>query len=210
MTRTFGRISTAAAGMALLAGALLANAPAAAAGTPTPPSTPTATNDVVKIGKLTPEQTRTMDAAGAERTAFSPQTDGRRLCFQAHSRTGGWSAAKCSDSEGYTGTEGQNDPIDVVRFWVGTTGALNFNVQVHWANDGNSSEYYVAPGNSIELSNIHGNPLQAIHLRSTNETMKAAAHVQNVGWKGTNQWSYDQWIGSIGENRWMEAFWIDI
>ncbi|WP_405648074.1 hypothetical protein [Streptomyces uncialis] len=40
--------------------------------------------------------------------------------------------------------------------------------------------------------------------------MKAAAHVQDVGWKGTDQWAYDQWIGSIGENRWMEAFWIAI
>ncbi|MGC5344071.1 hypothetical protein ACPXCE_27185 [Streptomyces sp. DT24] len=180
-------------------------APAAQAGDTSAP----ATNDVVRVGKLTPEMARKVDAAGAKRTGSL--TQGRALCFQAHVRNGGWSALLCTDgAAGYTGTVGQNKPIDEVYFYVGTVGALNFNVQVHWAEDGTSGEYNVPPGTSIQLSNVHGQPLQAIRLRSTNETLKAAAHVQNVGWKGTDQWSYDQWIGSIGENRWMEAFWVAI
>ncbi|WP_329563458.1 hypothetical protein OG711_37905 [Streptomyces uncialis] len=71
-------------------------------------------------------------------------------------------------------------------------------------------ERHIAPGGSFEFSHNGGQPIQALRFRSTNESMKAAAHVQGVGWKGTDQLSYDQWIGSIGENRWMEAFWIAI
>lgn len=185
--------------------ALFGMAPAAQAADSSTP----APSDVVKIGKLTPEQARKVDAAGAKQTGSL--TQGRALCYQAHIKNGPWSSMVCTDgAEGYSGTVGENRPIDAVYFYVGTVGSLNFNVQVHWAEDGNSGEYHVPPGSAIQLSNANGQPLQAIHLRSTNETLKAAAHVQNVGWKGTDQWSYDQWIGSIGENRWMEAFWVAI
>ncbi|MEV0535528.1 hypothetical protein [Kitasatospora sp. NPDC050463] len=200
------RFRALAAVSALTALTLVGIVPAAQAADPPAP----ATGVVVKVEKLSPEQARTVDAASAARTAFSPETQGRVLCFQAHARTAGWTAVVCSNEAGFTGTEAKNDPIDAVRFIVGTVGALNFNVQTHWANDGTASEDYVPPGYMLEISNANGNVLEAIRLRSTNETMKAAAHVQNVGWKGTGQWSYDQWIGSIGEGHWMEAFWVDI
>ncbi|MGC0415024.1 UrcA family protein [Embleya sp. AB8] len=186
--------------------ALFGMAPAAQAVETSAP----ATSEVVTVGKLTPEQAQKVDAAGAKRTGL--RTQGRALCYQAHVRgSDQWSAKLCTDgAAGYTGTVGQNKPIDEIYFEVGTTGALNFNVQAHWAEDGTGSENNVPPGTWIRIGNIHGQPLQAIHLRSTNETLKAAAHVQDVGWKSTDQWLYDQWIGSIGENRWMEAFWVAI
>ncbi|MGW6462007.1 hypothetical protein ACWF94_39795 [Streptomyces sp. NPDC055078] len=167
-----------------------------------------ATREVVKVAKLTPEQIRKVNAAGAQR---SEAAEGRAVCYQAHVRNKGWSATLCTDgAPGYTGAVGENKPIDRIKFYVGTTGAMNFNVQAHWAGTGTGPERHIAPGNSYEFAHGAGQPIQALRLRSTNESMKAAAHVQNVGWKGTGQWSYDQWIGSIGENRWMEAFWIAI
>ncbi|WEV28918.1 hypothetical protein OYE22_29835 [Streptomyces sp. 71268] len=161
------------------------------------------------MAKLTPEQLREVNAAGVQRSGS--RTEGRAICYQAHVRNKGWSATLCTDgADGYTGTVGENKPIDRIKFYVGTTGAMNLNVQAHWAETGTGPEHYIAPGTSYEFSHSGGQPVQALRLRSNNETMKAAAHVQGVGWKGTNAWSYDQWIGSIGENRWMEAFWIDI
>ncbi|MFF2656209.1 hypothetical protein ACFVUH_02470 [Kitasatospora sp. NPDC058032] len=158
-----------------------------------------------------PDVARAMDAARVEGTpSIADATQWRQVCFQAHSRSAGWTSTVCSDEPGFTGTEGHNDPIDGLRFWVNKVADMDFNVQVHWANDGSGWEYHVPPGGSIELDNGNGNVVEAIHLRSSNEPMKAAAHVKNVGWKGTNLFAYDQWIGSIGENRWMEAFWIDI
>ncbi|MFD4831484.1 hypothetical protein ACFWPV_16780 [Streptomyces uncialis] len=167
------------------------------------------TGEVVKVTKLTPEQLRKVNAAGAQRSGAA---EGRAVCFQAHVRNKGWSATLCTDgtTPGFTGTVGENKPIDRIKFYVGTTGAMNFNVQAHWAETGTGAERHIAPGGSFEFSHNGGQPIQALRFRSTNESMKAAAHVQGVGWKGTDQWSYDQWIGSIGENRWMEAFWIAI
>ncbi|MFB7476231.1 hypothetical protein [Kitasatospora sp. NPDC056184] len=170
-----------------------------------------AAGTMVKIQKLTPEMTRAIDAARAKAAPSGSALQAAHvLCYQAHTRKAGWTAQLCTDgAAGFTGTTGHNDPIDMVAFTV--FGGLDFNTQFHWANDGTSIGFNVpADGRRIEFWNLSGNPLEAIRLRSTNETMKAAAHVQNVGWKGTDQWSYDQWIGSIGEARWMEAFWVAI
>ncbi|MER7703727.1 hypothetical protein ABTX81_12605 [Kitasatospora sp. NPDC097605] len=160
--------------------------------------------------KPAPDTAQTGDTARAGAAVPGPTLqNARALCYQAHSRNAGWTSVLCTDgAAGFTGTTGQNDPIDRVYFSV--YGDLDFNVQLHWSNDGTGAERRVAPGTWAEIYNPNGNALEAIHLRSTNETMKAAAHVQNVGWKGTDLWSYDQWIGSIGEARWMEAFWVAI
>ncbi|MFF7456877.1 hypothetical protein [Kitasatospora sp. NPDC008115] len=174
-----------------------------------PAATP-ASGTEAKIQKPAPDTAEAVDVA---RTAAAPSgttlQNARSLCYRAHSRNAGWTSLLCTDgAAGFTGTTGQNDPIDRVYFAV--YGDLNFNVQMHWANAGTGVERRVDPGTWAEIYNPAGNALEAIHLRSTNETMKAAAHVQNVGWKGTDLWSYDQWIGSIGEARWMEAFWVAI
>ncbi|MFD5563389.1 hypothetical protein [Kitasatospora griseola] len=88
-------------------------------------------------------------------------------------------------------------------------GSLNLYTQVHYSNiPQNTPEQNTPSGYSIQY-NAGTEAIEALHLRS-NVAILAAAHVKDVGWKGTNMWSYDQWIGSIGEARWMEAFWIDI
>ncbi|MFE7531322.1 hypothetical protein ACFU7Y_37290 [Kitasatospora sp. NPDC057542] len=188
---------------ALTALTLLGMVPVAQAAGPSAPTS----NTEVKIEKLTPEMSQAVDAARTE-AAESGTARSYYVCFQAHSRTAGWTNMVCSDGPGFTGTEGRNDPIDRVIFTVG--GGLDFHTQVHFSNDGSTSEIYVPSSYQAEVSNVNGNVIEAIRLRSSNAPMKAAAHVQNVGWKGTDQWSYDQWIGSINEGRWMEAFWIDI
>ncbi|MFE6865021.1 hypothetical protein ACFVFS_00525 [Kitasatospora sp. NPDC057692] len=169
-----------------------------------------ASNTGVKIRKPTPELARAIDAARTKAAGSGPALQTAHvLCYQAHTRNAGWSAILCTDgAPGFTGTTGHNDPIDRVVFWVG--GGLDFNTQLHWANDGTSQGFHVASGDGLELWNTHGNALEAIRLWSSNDLMKAAAHVQNVGWKGTDRWSPDQWIGSIGEARWMEAFWVAV
>ncbi|MFE7493116.1 hypothetical protein ACFVVU_09090 [Kitasatospora sp. NPDC057965] len=171
-----------------------------------------AVNEVTKVKELSPEEIQAMAAAQADTSTqgvtAGTMTQGRRVCFQAHTRKAGWTNTICTDQSGFTGSQGQADPIDAVRFAVGATGGMDFNVQLHWSNDGTGSEYHIGPGAAVELYN--GNDLEAIHLWSSNESMMAAAHVKDVGWKGTGLWSYNQWIGSIDEGRWMEAFWIDI
>ncbi|MFJ8434891.1 hypothetical protein ACIQ9P_26680 [Kitasatospora sp. NPDC094019] len=173
-----------------------------------------AVNGVTRVEKLGPEGLREMAAAQADANAQGvtdgTAAGGRRVCFQAHARSAGWTSTICTDQSGFTGSQGQVDPIDAVRFSVGATGGMDFNVQLHWANDGTGAEGHIAPGGAVEIWNANGNVLEAIHLWSSNESMMAAAHVKNVGWKGTGLYSYNQWIGSIGEGRWMEAFWIHI
>lgn len=203
------RSSLAALGTALLLAASLATGTTSASASQAADVPAPATREVVKVSKLTPEQIRKVNAAGTQRSGAL--AEGRAVCYQAHVRNKGWSAELCTDgNSGFTGTVGENKPIDRIKFYVGTVGAMNFNVQAHWAETGTGSEHYIAPGSSFEFVHAGGQPIQALRLRSTNESMKAAAHVQDVGWKGTDQWSYDQWIGSIGENRWMEAFWLAI
>ncbi|MFE2108360.1 hypothetical protein ACFXAF_21195 [Kitasatospora sp. NPDC059463] len=188
---------------ALTALTLLGMVPVAQAAGPSAP----ASNTEVKIEKLTPELSRAVDAARAE-AVESGTARSYYVCFQAHARGAGWTNTVCSDGPGFTGSEGHNDPIDRVVFTVG--GGLDFNTQLHFRNEGTTAPIHVPSSYQVELSNPNGNVIEAIRLWSSNAPMKAAAHVQNVGWKGTDQWSYDQWIGSIGEARWMEAFWIDI
>ncbi|MFJ8434651.1 hypothetical protein ACIQ9P_25460 [Kitasatospora sp. NPDC094019] len=180
-------------------------APAAHAADPSAP----ATSPGYTVRKLTPEEAGGTDTAGTGQIASGPRTQGRVICFQARTRSGTWTAKVCSDGPGFTGTEGRNDPIVSVRFWVGTVGDMDLTVALHFAEIGTLPEVTLLSGDAVEIDAV-GRALEAIHLQSDSESMKAAAHVQNVGWKGTDQWSYDQWIGSIGEGRWMEAFWIDI
>ncbi|WP_380280882.1 hypothetical protein [Kitasatospora purpeofusca] len=191
---------------ALTALTLLGAVPAAQAAGPSAP----AANTEAWVQKPAPARGQAANAAHTEAAASGATLQNAHvLCYQSHSRKAGWTASLCTDgSPGFTGTTGQSDPIDRVMFTV--YGDLDFNVQLHWSIDGTGLDRHVVPNTSVEVYNVNGNPLEAIRLRSTNETMKAAAHVQNVGWKGTNLWSYDQWIGSMGENRWMEAFWVAI
>ncbi|MFD9068204.1 hypothetical protein ACFVZ3_42595 [Kitasatospora purpeofusca] len=203
------RALTAVSGLTALA--LLGVMPVAQAAEPSAP----AANEVTTVGKLSPEEFQKMRAARADVNAQGvtdgTTIQGRVVCYQAHVRNANvWTSLICTDQSSFTGSVGQGDPIDAVYFAVGTTGGMDFNVQLHWANDGRGAEVHVGPGGWVQMSNGNGNVLEAIHLRSTNESMKAGAHVKNFGWKTTDQWSYDQWIGSIDENRWMEAFWIHI
>ncbi|WP_380280860.1 hypothetical protein [Kitasatospora purpeofusca] len=197
------RIRALTAVSALTALTLLGMVPVAQAADPSVP----AANTGIKIEKLTPELSRSVDAARAE-AVESGTARSYYVCFQAHTRSGQWTNTVCSDGPGFTGTENHNDPIDRVIFTVG--GGLDFHTQLHFANEGTAPAVHVPSSYQIEFWNPNGNVIEAIHLWSSNAPMKAAAHVQNVGWKGTDQWSYNQWIGSIGEARWMEAFWIDI
>nr|BEK69265.1 hypothetical protein KPHV_64920 [Kitasatospora purpeofusca] len=203
------RVLTAVSGVTALT--LLGVMPVAQAAEPSAP----AANGVAKVKKLSPEEIQTMLAARADANTqgvtAGTTAQGRVVCFQAHVRNANmWTSTICTDQSGFTGSEGHSDPIDAVRFFVGTTGGMDFNVQTHWANFGTTPEAHIAPGEGLLMVHSNGNALEAIHLRSSNERMMASAHVKDVGWKGTGLWSYDQWIGSIGENRWMEAFWIDI
>ncbi|MFB7476230.1 hypothetical protein [Kitasatospora sp. NPDC056184] len=199
------RFRALAAVSALTALTLLGAVPTAQAAAPSAPATTTGAT----LQKLTPETAAAVDAARAGTPAADSPTGitPHYVCFQAHSRTTGWTNLVCSDGPGFTGTENKNDPIDSVIFTVG--GGFDFRAQVHFANTGTTGEVYVPSGYQYQFYN-DGNAVEAIHLRSLNHAMKAAAHVQNVGWKGTNTWERDQWIGSIGEARWMEAFWIDL
>ncbi|MFJ8434677.1 hypothetical protein ACIQ9P_25595 [Kitasatospora sp. NPDC094019] len=197
------RIRALAAVSVLTACTILGMVPAAQAAGPSAP----AANAEVKIEKLTPELGRAVDAARAE-AVESGTARSYYVCFQAHTRSGVWTNTVCSDGPGFTGTEGHNDPIDSITFTVG--GGLDFHTQVHFAEAGSTAPVHVPSSYQATIYNINGYAVEAIHLWSSNARMKAAAHVQNVGWKGTDQWSYDQWIGSIDEARWMEAFWIDI
>ncbi|MFD4908875.1 hypothetical protein [Kitasatospora purpeofusca] len=203
------RALTAVSGLTALT--LLGMMPVAQAAEPPAP----AANEVTTVGKLSPEEFQKMRAARAgvntQGVTDGATIQGRVVCYQAHVRNANvWTSLICTDQSSFTGSVGQGDPIDAVYFAVGTTGGMDFNVQLHWANDGSGPERHVAPGETVTVVNPQGNVLEAIHLRSSNESMKAGAHVKDVGWKGTDQWSYDQWIGSIGEARWMEAFWIHI
>ncbi|WP_380280884.1 hypothetical protein [Kitasatospora purpeofusca] len=191
---------------ALTALTVLGAVPTAQAAEPAEPSAP-ATTAEGKLRKLTPEMADAVNAARAGAADSVAGVTPHFVCFRAHLRNAGWSNTVCSDGPGFTGLEGKNDPIDAVRFTVG--GGFDFRAQVHFANTGTTSEIHVPSGSEYEFFN-NGNAIEAIHLRSLNHAMKAAAHVQNVGWKGTNTWERDQWIGSIGEARWMEAFWIDL
>ncbi|MEK2490906.1 hypothetical protein WN990_15225 [Kitasatospora purpeofusca] len=203
------RALTAVSGLTALT--LLGMVPVAQAAEPSAP----AANGVAKVKKMSPEEIQEMLAARADANTqgvtAGTTAEGRVVCFRAHVRNANmWTSTICTDQSGFTGSEGRNDPIDAVYFYVGPTGGMDFNVETHWANFGTAPEAHIAPGDGLMMWNSNGSALEAIHLRSFNQSMMAAAHVKDVGWKGTGLRSYDQWIGSIGENRWMEAFWIDI
>ncbi|MCX4688768.1 hypothetical protein OG401_31495 [Kitasatospora purpeofusca] len=190
---------------AITALTVLGTVPAAQAAAPAAPEA----GFKITVGKQTPEMEQAVNAARAEATASGDAVAaGPRLCFRAHSKNAGWTPTVCSDQTGHAGTEGHGDPIDRVVLWP--SGGLDFYTQVHISNIPESSpERQIPSGGYVEID-AGDETVEALHLRSTNALMKASAHVKDVGWKGGTQWLNDQWIGSIGEGRWMEAFWIDI
>ncbi|MGV9269491.1 hypothetical protein ACWDRR_33040 [Kitasatospora sp. NPDC003701] len=195
------RTMTAAAITALT---VLGTVPAAQAAAPAAPEG----GYKITVTKQSPEMEQAVNAARAEATASGDAlTAAPLLCFQAHTKKVGWTPAVCSNQVGHTGTVGNADPIDGITLSV--FGSLDLYTQVHASNIPQSSaELHLVSGDTVEYT-AGGELIEALHLRSS-VPMLASAHVKDVGWKGGTQWLKDQWIGSIGEARWMEAFWIDI
>lgn len=168
---------------------------------------------VTRIGKVTPEMARQADAEVAKLPRMA--SNWPIICFQAHVRNHGDTAVRCSNTGGWTGLTGENEPIEAAEFWyysVADRAGMAMAITPHFADFGTGGEkampvypYSVIVG----YKNTAWHPLQALRLRSTTHNTHGAAHVQNVGWKGFGP-AMDQWIGSIGENRWMEAFYVSV
>ncbi|MGW9210964.1 hypothetical protein ACWGR4_28745 [Embleya sp. NPDC055664] len=123
----------------------------------------------------------------------------------------GLNAYLCSPAEsGFTGTTGLGEPLESLEFIFSGPTVMQAEVRVHLAGMGWGSWKEVKSNYSIRFGapGTAGPAIEAISFRSTNGTFEGAGHIMNnPNWVGTGLLS-DITIGTTGEGRWLEAFWV--
>ncbi|MEU0935914.1 hypothetical protein [Embleya sp. NPDC005971] len=167
--------------------------------------------------------------AGSARSA-----DGGTLWYRALSRSntqvwGDWKLSNDVLNPGYVGNAGNNDPIVAVQFlwYQHPPFGYNLGLRGHWSDFGYGSIFPLSfDDNNADASVVMYTPLlqpleELAFFNSGPNSVVAAGHIQDVGWQGGTYfqpesgypwgwpWVGAYWIGSTGQARWIEAFWVD-
>ncbi|MGC0416349.1 hypothetical protein [Embleya sp. AB8] len=132
------------------------------------------------------------------------------LCYWSETRNVGRTGSLCSPAKaGFTGTTGQNKPLESASFYFDQSTAMTLWVRVHFAEVGWTNWRPITSTYVMQYGDIGvgGPAIEAIDFSSTNGSLTGAGHVQNVGWVGTGT-SSNITIGTTGQARWLEAFWV--
>ncbi|MFE5913615.1 hypothetical protein ACFQ6B_31650 [Streptomyces wedmorensis] len=135
---------------------------------------------------------------------------GGRFAYRAHVQDLGWQPWVCGGQ--WSGTQGLAKNLEAIEFQVNPANAETFCARAHRSSYGWDSTFQCKNSGIFQIGTTGMNsPIEAIEVAPQINIITGNAYSRNVGWLGGMTYAGKiGMIGTVGQNRPMEMFWLSI